>query len=63
MYGAVIVSRRSSMTEFHKPSVSEMKKYTGRLREFFDDDEFKYNTRKERIRSKTNSKHIENHKK
>ena len=42
MHGSVIVSRPSTAAEFHEPSAKEMQQYAKRLREYFDDDEFRY---------------------
>ena len=48
MHGTVIVAHPSKAEEFHVPSASEMLAYSKRLREFFDEAEFKYKTRNER---------------
>jgi hypothetical protein len=42
MHGSVIVSRPSTAAEFYEPNAKEMLQYSKRLREYFDDDEFKY---------------------
>jgi plastocyanin len=48
MHGTVIVGRHSAANEFHEPTASEMKAYQVRLREFYDDEEFKYKPRGKR---------------
>lgn len=48
MHGVVIVSRPSQASEFHVPTALEMKRYAKRLREFFDEEEFKYRPRNKR---------------
>lgn len=48
MHGTVIVSRPSTVDEFHIPSVDEMRRYAKRLREYFKDDEFTFRPRNER---------------
>lgn len=59
MHGTVIVGRHSTANEFHEPSVTEMKAYQARLREFYDDEEFKYTPRNKRKAGKatTHKKH------
>jgi hypothetical protein len=51
MHGTVIVSRPSTESEFHVPSRQEMKRYSDRLAEFFDEDEFKFVPRRLRHRA------------
>ena len=48
MHGTVIVGRPSTAVEFHEPSATEMQAYHTRLREFYDDEEFKYKPRNKR---------------
>ena len=51
MHGTVIVSHPSTAEEFHVPSIDEMKAYSKRLREFFNDEEFKYKPRHQRTQA------------
>ena len=55
MHGTVIVGRHSKAEEFHEPTAKEMQAYHARLREFYDEEEFKYTTRKDRKASKSKS--------
>ncbi|MDD9903553.1 MAG: plastocyanin/azurin family copper-binding protein [Rhodospirillaceae bacterium] len=48
MHGTVIVARPSAEEEYHIPTITEMQAYTKRLREYFEEDEFKYKPRKKR---------------
>ncbi|NKB19465.1 MAG: hypothetical protein GKS01_02870 [Alphaproteobacteria bacterium] len=48
MHGTVIVGRHSAANEFHEPTAKEMQAYHTKLREFFDEEEFKYKPRKKR---------------
>lgn len=57
MHGSVIVSRPSAADEFHEPSAKEMLQYSKRLREFFDEDEFKYKPRSNRAVIPQDAKH------
>jgi len=50
MHGSVIVDRTSGQHDFHEPTMAEMSAYTRKLREFFDEEEFKYKTRAERTK-------------
>ncbi len=50
MHGVIIVSRPSAAIEFHEPTVTEMLQYAKRLREFYDEEEFKYTPRNKRTR-------------
>ncbi len=52
MHGRVIVSRPSTVEEFHEPTQSEMLAYNKKLRAFFDEEEFAYKTRKQRQKDK-----------
>lgn len=62
MHGTVIVGRHSTANEFHEPSVTEMKAYQARLREFYDDEEFKYKPRNKRKASVANKHEKQAHK-
>ncbi len=59
MHGTVIVGRHSAADEFHEPTAVEMLAYQKRLREFYDDEEFKYKPRNKRKAHKAakNKKH------
>lgn len=48
MHGKVVVSRPSEAMEFHEPNAAQMKEYAARLREYFDEEEFKYKSRGQR---------------
>ena len=56
MHGSVIVSRPSTATEFHEPTATEMLQYSKRLREYFDDDEFKYKPKNRQVEKPEKSK-------
>ncbi|MGB0632182.1 MAG: cupredoxin domain-containing protein [Alphaproteobacteria bacterium] len=56
MHGKVVVGQASKADDFHVPSAEEMKKYSAMLREYFDDDEFKYKPRRNRGKMKQSSK-------
>ena len=58
MHGKVIVGKASTAEEFHVPTAMEMKKYSAMLREYFDDDEFKYKPRRNAGKMKQSSKAI-----
>lgn len=63
MHGSVIVSRPSTAAEFHEPTALEMQQYAKRLREFFDEEEFKYRPRNKRAHLKKGApqKHAKHH--
>lgn len=48
MRGKVIVGRASADSEFHVPSAAELATYRKRLEEFYDNEEFAYEGRKNR---------------
>ncbi len=64
MHGTVIVGKHSTAAEFHEPTATEMKAYHARLREYYDDEEFKYTPRKKRKTAKSSGhkKHVHNQK-
>jgi plastocyanin len=45
MHGKVVVGRPSENGEFHEPDATQMKQYAAKLREYFDDEDFKYKPR------------------
>lgn len=48
MHGRVVVTRPSEASEFHEPNAVQMKEYAARLREYFDEEDFKYKPRGQR---------------
>lgn len=48
MHGKVVVGRPSEAAEFHEPNAVQMKAYAAKLREYFDDEDFKYKPRGQR---------------
>ncbi|MFT7570778.1 MAG: plastocyanin [Paracoccaceae bacterium] len=48
MHGKVVVTRPSESAEFHEPNAAQMKEYAARLREYFDEEDFKYRARGQR---------------
>lgn len=48
MHGKVVVGRPSEAAEFHEPNATQMKEYAAKLREYFDDEDFKYKARGQR---------------
>jgi plastocyanin len=52
MHGMVIAGAPSKEHEFHQPTKQEVAVYRNRLLEFFDEDEYKFKDRKERLSSR-----------
>jgi len=48
MHGRVVVGRPSETGEFHEPNATQMKNYSAMLREYFDEEDFKYKPRGQR---------------
>ena len=48
MHGMIIAGKPSKENEFHKPTKQEVAAYRNRLLEFFDEDEYRFNGRRER---------------
>jgi len=56
MHGEVVVGRSSETAEFHEPNATQMKQYAAKLREYFDDEDFKYKPRGTRKNNGASSK-------
>lgn len=56
MHGKVVVGRPSEAAEFHEPNADQMKAYAAKLREYFDEEDFKYKPRGQRQKASAQSR-------